>query len=79
MVRFVEKPSAAKATEYLSAGNFVWNSGMFCFTADAILAALEVHCQLCSGHHHAGRTLTFERFPHGTVELGAGERRGAIV
>lgn len=43
VVRFVEKPSTAKATEYLSAGNFVWNSGMFCFTADAILAALERH------------------------------------
>jgi mannose-1-phosphate guanylyltransferase len=43
VVRFVEKPSLAKAKEYLSAGNFVWNSGMFCFTADAILRALERH------------------------------------
>jgi mannose-1-phosphate guanylyltransferase len=43
VVRFVEKPSIEKAGEYLRAGNFVWNSGMFCFTADAILAALEHH------------------------------------
>jgi mannose-1-phosphate guanylyltransferase len=43
VARFVEKPSIEKATEYLRAGNFVWNSGMFCFTADAILAALEQH------------------------------------
>jgi mannose-1-phosphate guanylyltransferase len=43
VVRFVEKPSAAKAREYLAAGNFVWNSGMFCFTADAILDAIEKH------------------------------------
>jgi mannose-1-phosphate guanylyltransferase/mannose-6-phosphate isomerase len=41
--RFVEKPDAARAMEFLQAGNFVWNSGMFCFTARAILAALETH------------------------------------
>ncbi len=41
--RFVEKPSIGKATEYLKAGNFVWNSGMFCFTAATILAALQEH------------------------------------
>ena len=41
--RFVEKPDAATARSYLAAGNFVWNSGMFCFTAAAILAALARH------------------------------------
>ena len=41
--RFVEKPDAARALEFLQAGTFVWNSGMFCFTAHAILAALEAH------------------------------------
>ena len=43
VVRFVEKPTVEKATEYLRAGNFVWNSGMFCFTAVGILTALEEH------------------------------------
>jgi len=43
VARFVEKPTVEKATEYLRAGNFVWNSGMFCFTAAAILAALDKH------------------------------------
>lgn len=43
VARFIEKPSIEKATEYLRAGNFVWNGGMFCFTAGAILAALEQH------------------------------------
>ena len=37
--RFVEKPAAALALEYVAAGNYVWNSGMFCFTARAILDA----------------------------------------
>jgi mannose-1-phosphate guanylyltransferase len=39
--RFVEKPPLAKAREYLAAGNYVWNAGMFAFTPRAILAALE--------------------------------------
>ena len=43
VVRFVEKPSLETAKQYLRAGNFVWNSGMFCFTASAILNALEQH------------------------------------
>jgi len=38
--RFVEKPSAAVARGYVEGGNFVWNSGMFCFTVRSILAAL---------------------------------------
>jgi len=41
--RFVEKPDAARAVQFLQAGNFYWNSGMFCFTARAILDALRVH------------------------------------
>ena len=42
-VRFVEKPPLDKAREYLAAGTYVWNSGMFCFTADAVLAAFARH------------------------------------
>jgi mannose-1-phosphate guanylyltransferase / mannose-6-phosphate isomerase len=36
-LRFVEKPDAVKAAEYLAAGNYLWNSGMFCFKAGIIL------------------------------------------
>jgi mannose-1-phosphate guanylyltransferase/mannose-6-phosphate isomerase len=39
--RFVEKPPLATAQEYLAAGNYVWNAGMFAFTPRGILAALE--------------------------------------
>jgi mannose-1-phosphate guanylyltransferase len=41
--RFIEKPSPERATEYVAAGNYLWNSGMFCFTAGTMLAALERH------------------------------------
>lgn len=41
--RFVEKPALAKARDYLTAGNFLWNSGMFAFTAQRILDAFGRH------------------------------------
>ena len=41
--RFVEKPDLARARDFVAAGNYLWNSGMFCFRADAILNALETH------------------------------------
>jgi mannose-1-phosphate guanylyltransferase / mannose-6-phosphate isomerase len=43
-LRFVEKPDAAIAAEYLAAGNFYWNSGMFSFTAGTLLATMESTC-----------------------------------
>jgi mannose-1-phosphate guanylyltransferase len=38
--RFVEKPDAARALEFLEAGNFYWNSGMFIWKTVAIKAEL---------------------------------------
>ncbi|HTH59871.1 MAG TPA: mannose-1-phosphate guanylyltransferase/mannose-6-phosphate isomerase [Paraburkholderia sp.] len=42
-LRFVEKPDADKAAEYLAAGNYLWNSGMFCFKAGVILDEMRRH------------------------------------
>lgn len=39
--RFVEKPDLRTAQQYLEQGNYVWNSGMFCFKASSILEALQ--------------------------------------
>ncbi|HSY28454.1 MAG TPA: mannose-1-phosphate guanylyltransferase/mannose-6-phosphate isomerase [Burkholderiaceae bacterium] len=41
---FVEKPDHATAAQFLAKGNYAWNSGMFCFKASVILAAMEMHC-----------------------------------
>jgi mannose-1-phosphate guanylyltransferase len=38
--RFVEKPDAARAVEFLDAGNFYWNSGMFIWKVSAIRGEL---------------------------------------
>ena len=42
--RFVEKPNLETAQQYLAQGNYVWNSGMFCFKTSTIIAALDQHC-----------------------------------
>ncbi len=41
--RFVEKPDLVTAGEYLESGRFLWNSGMFCFSAHALICELQVH------------------------------------
>ena len=38
---FIEKPAYKKAQEYISEGNYVWNSGIFIFKASIILKELE--------------------------------------
>lgn len=41
VLSFTEKPSYSKALEYLSSGQYLWNSGMFCFTASTYLRELK--------------------------------------
>ena len=43
VARFVEKPDLATAEKYLASGQFLWNSGMFCFTPGVFLDALKTH------------------------------------
>ncbi|MDN5925023.1 MAG: mannose-1-phosphate guanylyltransferase/mannose-6-phosphate isomerase [Xanthomonadales bacterium] len=66
---FVEKPDSDTAARYLSSGDYLWNSGMFCFRADAVL---EVAAQVCPelmaavercfrAAHARGSALEFDR------------------
>ena len=41
--RFVEKPDREKAEKFLSSGSYYWNSGMFIWTVESILKAIEEH------------------------------------
>lgn len=43
VARFHEKPDEITAREYLRAGRFLWNSGMFFWTQDAFLRELNAH------------------------------------
>ena len=40
-LRFVEKPDLQRATEFIAAGTFGWNSGMFVFQASTVLDAID--------------------------------------
>ncbi len=53
----MEKPDAATATAYIHSGEYLWNSGMFLFRAERLLAALAEHqpdvlqqCQAALAH-----------------------------
>ncbi|PYC22944.1 mannose-1-phosphate guanylyltransferase/mannose-6-phosphate isomerase [Pseudomonas mosselii] len=41
--RFVEKPDQKTAEGYVSAGNYFWNAGMFCFRVGTVLEEFEAH------------------------------------
>ncbi len=41
VLSFKEKPDAMTAQTYLDAGNYYWNSGMFCFKAGIFLEELK--------------------------------------
>ena len=68
VVRFVEKPSFEKAQSYLASGKFLWNSGMFCFSAGTMLQELELHCpdvlaaaRLCLEHSRTSEGSNFSQ------------------
>lgn len=50
VARFREKPPAAVAQEYVAAGNFLWNAGIFVWRADTILEALAAQQPECLEH-----------------------------
>lgn len=43
VARFVEKPNKETAIELLASGQYLWNSGMFCFTSGTLIQELEQH------------------------------------
>lgn len=74
--RFVEKPTAPVAAEYVASGQYLWNSGMFCFRVDALLAlaeavAPELAAQVaaCHAKREKGREGAVEltRFPRAAM------------
>jgi len=43
VARFVEKPAADKAVEFLASGQYLWNAGIFLVHAQTLLDALHIH------------------------------------
>jgi len=42
--RFTEKPNLQRAEEFLAAGNYAWNGGIFLWTARTLANAIREHC-----------------------------------
>ncbi|MFH1829314.1 MAG: sugar phosphate nucleotidyltransferase [Pseudomonadota bacterium] len=58
--RFVEKPTLEVARSYIDRGNFLWNSGMFVWTASDFLRHLEIYQPVM----HAGLDAVYGSVPH---------------
>ncbi len=55
--RFVEKPDWATATQYVAAGTFLWNAGMFIARASVVLDLIRQHSsELAASLHSLART-----------------------
>ncbi len=70
---FVEKPDAVTAQAYINSGEYFWNSGMFLFRADRLLASLERYqpeiLQACqSALAHSSHDLDFIRLDTAAFE-----------
>jgi len=44
LAAFVEKPARERAEQFVASGHHYWNAGMFCFSAEAVLAQAAESC-----------------------------------
>lgn len=52
VTRFIEKPNLIKAEKFVASGNYLWNSGMFCFKAGKLLNELNKYApEVARGVH----------------------------
>lgn len=91
VVRFVEKPDLATAERFLAGGRHSWNSGLFAWRVDRIMAEFSQHMpELHAGLTEIGRALgtpaadetlqrVFPSLPHQTIDYGIMERAADIA
>ncbi len=91
MVRFEEKPDAGTAKQFLASGRYLWNSGIFVFTARTILSELkaclpgmsaefdEIAKAIGSGDYDAIVRKAYERVESISIDYGIMERTQAPV
>lgn len=62
--RFLEKPGYDRALEFVSSGDYLWNSGMFIWRVDLIFKLMEKHIpQMAKGLKEVAGTVDTERYP----------------
>lgn len=63
VLRFVEKPNLEKAKEYLTSGQYLWNSGMFVWKASTILKNFKEYLPEIYGElQKIGETINTEKY-----------------
>jgi len=75
MAAFCEKPNRARAQKWLAQGRCQWNSGMFMFAPDTLLAQMQTHCPpLLAACKQAIESATWE-IDKGETDKGEMDRR----
>lgn len=78
-VRFMEKPDRARALEFLSSGDYLWNSGMFVWRIDMIRGMIEKHLpSLAEGLKEIGDSLGTDQHPKTVKKVYSGLTKVSI-
>lgn len=84
VARFVEKPDRDTALGYLSAGTYLWNSGMFVFLARAMEQAIQTHLpELAAGLDRLDRdpgalAAVYPTLPAISIDYGVMEKASGV-
>jgi mannose-1-phosphate guanylyltransferase len=65
VLSFREKPNQVTATDFIEKGNFLWNSGMFCFKASVLLEELQKY----TPEVYAKSKIVWENNTEGNLDL----------
>ncbi len=88
--RFVEKPDAVKAKEYVDSGEYLWNSGMFIWKVSSILDCMErdlpeiyagltkIEAAIGTAQQEQVLRAEFETMPSESVDYGILEKESGI-
>ena len=77
VARFAEKPDLATAGKYLRSGDYYWNSGMFAFTIETMLAEFKAYAPAIfrlTGASLAKMTAAFKDMPSISIDYAVMER-----
>jgi mannose-1-phosphate guanylyltransferase len=83
--RFVEKPDAARAKEYLESGRFLWNAGMFFYLGSAMMEAIRAHAAEiavavdCVVEHPTELDTLFEKMPSISIDHAIMEKASNVA
>ena len=79
---FVEKPNSARAEEFIRAGTYLWNGGMFVWRAEVILRAFDEHMPEMKRAWDLARGRVDLAYPHLTatsIDYGVMEKAKNVV